>query len=103
MCRCAELSADVDRCWLFWLKAIAWLLELCDIAGQSQPGVSHTMQEAQECEQERKKLESTAEVLNVTVIRKTDYDTFSVLCLRSCTTTHSTHSTCIAGGRALRG
>ena len=49
-----------DNC--FVLQAIAWLLELCDIAGQSRPGISHTVQEAQECEQDQKKLEATAEV-----------------------------------------
>jgi len=54
--------------WNGWLllrvKAIAWLLELCDVAGQSQRGITHTVQEAQECEQEQKKLEATAQVLN---------------------------------------
>jgi len=44
------------------VQSIAWLHELCDIASQSQPGISHTVQEAQECEQEQKKLEATAEV-----------------------------------------
>ena len=47
------------------MKSIAWLHELCDIAGQSQPGITHTVQEAQECEQERKKLEATAEVVAI--------------------------------------
>jgi len=50
-------------CVRFHLKAISWLHELCDIAGQSQPGITHTVQEAQELEQEQKKLEGTAQVV----------------------------------------
>ena len=50
---------------VIFVKSIAWLHELCDIAGQSQPGITHTVQEAQECEQERKKLEGTAEVVTI--------------------------------------